>query len=146
MDTQYNILSPDIFENIDIFTNSTEYFKYPTEKEVLLFSKMTTEVEDSLLADILKATKLDIDTIAIIKIPKENQITLGNFFDSHTSKTCICFGLKASEIGIHFDLKEFLPMMLKGKKLLLSASLDKLAQNKNLKIELWKCLQTVFSI
>lgn len=146
MDSEYNILTANIFENIDIFTNSREFFIYPTDKEVVLFSITTTEAEDSLLADILKATKLDINSLNISKVPKDYQINLGNFFDSPVAKTCVCFGLKASDIGIHFDLKAFQPMVLKGKKLLLSPPLADLAQNKNLKIELWKCLQTIFSI
>lgn len=146
MENQYNIPPAGIFENIDIFTNSDSYFPYPTDKEVILFSKITSEAEDSLLSDILKATKIDINTVAINKIPTNHQINLGNFFDSSHTKTCICFGLNAIDIGIHFELKVFQPLMLKSKKLLLSPKLDQLALNKSLKIELWKCLQTVFSI
>lgn len=146
MENQYNIPPIGIFENIDIFTNSKSYFTYSTNTEVILFSKTTTESEDSLLSDILKATKIDSNIVSINKIPSNHQINLGNFFDSSSTKTCICFGLNASEIGIHFDLRLFQPMMLKSKKLLLSPKLDQLALNKNFKIELWKCLQTLFSI
>ncbi len=146
MDSHYNLLSADIYEHIDIFTNSKDYYQYPTDKDVLLFSRITTPAEDALLTDILKATKLDMNIVAIYKVPDDQQINLGNFFDAPNTKTCICFGLKATDIGIHFDLKAFQPMMLKSKKLLLSPPLADLALNKNLKIELWKCLQTVFSI
>lgn len=146
MENQYNISSTNFFENIELFINDQAKHPYSSFKEVLIFTRKTTDSDNSLLSDILKAVKIDTDSVELVELSDHDQINLGNFFDSKNSIVCICFGLSSNDVGIHFDLKEFQPMLLKTKKILLSPALSKIATDKNLKKELWKCLQAIFPI
>ena len=146
MENQYNISSTNFFENIDVFSNNQVTRLYPVHKEVLIFTKKTTDSDNSLLADIMKAVKQDMENVEVVQLQDNERINLGNFFDSEYTNICVCFGLSSDEVGIHFELKAFQPMLLKAKKILLSVSLDKIAADKILKKELWKGLQAIFPI
>ncbi|MFN5937683.1 MAG: hypothetical protein ACK43L_06510 [Sphingobacteriales bacterium] len=94
---------------------------------------------------LLEACKLSIEQINVIT-PFTFDLTNAVLLEKYTPSHIIMFGVGSSEIGLSVYFPDFQVQMVEGVSYLTSPDLMLVANDKNIKLSLWKSLQKAFSL
>jgi hypothetical protein len=99
----------------------------------------------SFLKKVLQSVDLNTDEDCFIweKEPDES-VLMGPVLRNHKATTLISFGVAVENLGFNFSLQKYQIATLESGKIMLADDLDKIEQDKNLKMLLWNSLKTLF--
>jgi len=101
------------------------------------------EEEMALLTNLIIACKLSMADIALVNF-NSNKKTYQDFNDKFKPKKILIFGIETTELGLPFAIPYFQIQPFHQQFYLSAPSLKEFVNNKNLKKELWVCLQKLF--
>jgi len=103
------------------------------------------DAELEFLSTILGACKLGIADVAIVNLQRHPQpyTDLANQFQS---RQVLLFGITPQQIDLPFNFPHFQLQNFDGRTYLSAFPLSEIAQNRDLKMQLWGCLKTLFCI
>lgn len=132
------------------FENITRYHVSENDIALNINAKLTILVHpddyntqsQELLQNILKAMEIAQEDLNLIIIP-----TLPFFISNHIRKSglhkMVVFGIQASDLGFNMNARKYHIYTLEDAQLLFSDALEKIRNDKNLKMSLWKQLQII---
>jgi len=101
------------------------------------------EEEMALLTNLITACKLSMADIALVNF-NSNKKPYENFNEQFKPKKILIFGIETTELGLPFAIPYFQIQPFHQQFYLSAPSLKEFLNNKNLKMELWVCLQKLF--
>ena len=109
-------------------------------------SKFLGDVQMKFLYDLLTACRLTMADIAFVNFFQNNSISYRELTAQLYPKTILLFGVSANELDLPFAIPFFQIQNFQEQIYLISPSLGELQTNKELKKQLWECLQKIFNI
>ncbi|CAN5256933.1 hypothetical protein BH09BAC2_BH09BAC2_00370 [soil metagenome] len=98
-----------------------------------------------LLTKILEACKLTLADVAIVN-SESKDIVLQEVIPSITCKVVILFGIDPGKLNLPFRIPHFQIQQHNGKQYIIAPALHELAENKELKTQLWRSFQKLFPV
>lgn len=111
---------------------------------VVLVREGDLDANKTLLDNILKAIGFELDrNAAVLSIENGQSINLASHLSQQVAYV-LCFGFQPSELGIQAGFRANVFYATESFRILLTHGLDKLDQDKKLKMALWTALQKAF--
>ncbi len=120
------------------------------EKNILIITtqndvRFLTDEELKFLTSILSACKLSIADVAIVNW-KQTEIDLSKIFLQLKTKTALLFNIAPLEIGLPINFPQFQIQEFNKQTYLYAPSLQEIANNVEVKKQLWSSLKNLFEI
>ncbi len=109
-------------------------------------SKFLADVQMKFLYDLLTACRLTMADIAFVNFFQNKTITYRELILQFDPKKILLFGVSANELDLPFAIPFFQIQNFQEQIYLISPPLGELQTNKELKKQLWECLQKIFNI
>jgi hypothetical protein len=109
-------------------------------------SKFLADKELAFLSGLLTACELTMADIALVNFFQNNAINYQELIDKLQSKKILIFDIPATDLGLPFTIPIFQIQNFGEQLYLLSPSLTQIQTSKELKKQLWECLQKIFKI
>ena len=109
-------------------------------------SKFLADKELAFLSGLLTACGLTMADIALVNFFQNNTINYQELTDKLQSKKILIFDIPATGLGLPFTIPIFQVQNFGEQSYLLSPSLTQIQTSKELKKQLWECLQKIFKI
>ncbi len=106
-------------------------------------SKFLPDEEMELLTNLISACKLSMADIALVNF-NANTYSYTQFNEAFQPKKILVFGITNSELELPFDIPHFQVQAFQQQFYLTAPPLKEFLHNKDLKKELWVCLQKLF--
>lgn len=118
------------------------------EKNILFLvkdseNKFSGDEEMNLLSNLITACKLTMADIALVNVTNAT-MNYQQLSDQFQSKKILIFGIKTSELELPFAIPDFQVQAFQEQLYLTAPPLKQFLTNKDLKKELWICLQKLF--
>lgn len=146
---KHNIISASTPEIIPDSLKKSEIKSLGDNRKQILFlvnnlnSGFLPEEEMELLTNLLTACKLSVADIALVNF-NSNKKSYEEFNDEFSPKKILIFGIGTNELELPFAIPYFQIQSFHQQFYLSAPSLNEFINNKNLKKELWVCLQKLF--
>jgi DNA polymerase III psi subunit len=133
--------------------NFPKYYDIPSPEEfafgrseikLVALSYKTTEIEQKLLDNIIKATGLQSSEIAHIIKNEESELHIRDVLNRARPEHLLIFGIKPSSIGLHIKCGSYTPIRINKSNLCICDNLKDLQMNKKAKMKLWSLLKHWF--
>lgn len=138
-------LLKDEFEIIgqDIQQEKPVQYYQPKQKVIILVTSLNpTDVE--LLGKILGAVKLDLQSVDIIELDKNQAVNLSQIFIQKSVNQLITFGIDLSKVNLDIKLMPYQILEKQGIKFIYSDSLSNIQNDIPKKKALWGSLKEMF--
>ncbi len=107
-------------------------------------TKFLDNDEMILLTNLITACQLSMEDIALVNYFNSDKLNYKDLIDYFQSEKILLFGISAKKIDLPFIIPDF-QIQSYGKKLFMAApALNEFINDKNLKKDLWVCLQKIF--
>ena len=118
------------------------------EKNILFLvkdseNKFLGDEEMNLLSNLITACKLTMADIALVNVTNDT-MNYQQLSDQFQSKKVLIFGIKTSELELPFAIPDFQIQAFQEQLYLTAPPFKQFLTNKDLKKELWICLQKLF--
>lgn len=109
-------------------------------------NKFLADSQMKFLNDLLNACNLTMADIAFMNIYKKSDVSYRDLAKQISPKKVLLFGVDAQELDLPFEIPFFQIQNFQEQVYIVCPSLEELQLNKELKKQLWNCLQKVFNI
>lgn len=118
------------------------------EKNILFLvkdsqNKFLDDEEMNLLSNLITACKLTMADIALVNLAN-TPLTYQQLADNLQPKKILIFGISTVELGLPFAIPNFQIQAFNEQTFMTAPPLHQFLKNKDLKKELWACLQKLF--
>ena len=134
-------------QNTEIHSQSitlTTVQYYQPKQKVIILVKSLNPVDSELLGKILGAVKLDLLSVDIIELVKNQDIDLSQIFVQKSVNQVITFGINLSELKLNVSLTPYQILEKEGIKFIYSDSLSDIQNDIPKKKALWGSLKGMF--
>lgn len=111
-----------------------------------LNSSNLSDADLDFLTSVLNACKLSLADIAVINLANNVNAEYDDLITEMRSKKIIIFGIESHQLTLPVELTQFLIVKYKQQTLLSAPALSEIANDKELKKQLWVCLKTIFDL
>jgi len=98
------------------------------------------------LNDLLNACNLTMADIAFVNFRESSGFSYPDISDQFHPDKILMFGVSAKELDLPFEIPFFQLQNFQDQQYIISPSLAEIQSNKELKKQLWACLQKIFNI
>jgi hypothetical protein len=120
------------------------------KKIIFLFSdshnKFLADAQAKLLYNLVTACELTMADVAFVNFFHNNTITHRDLASRLQAKRILIFGIPASSLDLPFTIPFFQMQTFGDQVYMISPSVEELQTNKDLRNQLWVCLQKIFNI
>ncbi len=109
-------------------------------------NKFLADTQMKFLSDLLMACYLNMADIAIVNIHHNQKITYRELADQLHSGKILLFGVSAADLDLPFTIPFFQVQNFHEKIYMISPPLEEIQMDKELKKQLWLCLQKIFNL
>jgi DNA polymerase III psi subunit len=135
---EFNIVTEDIPQE-----KSIQYYK-PKQKVIILLLTSLNPTDSELLGKILGAVKLDLQSVDIIELDKNQTVNLSQIFIQKSVNQLITFGINLSKVSLDIKLNPYQILEKQGIKFIYSDSLTDIQNDIPKKKALWGSLKGMF--
>jgi DNA polymerase III psi subunit len=121
---------------------TTEYY-HPKQKVIILLNNLNP-TDSELLGKILGAVKLNLQSVDIIELDKNQNIDLSQIFTQKSVNQVITFGIDLSKVSLAVNLIPYQVIEKQGIKFIYSDSLTSIQNDIPKKKALWGSLKGMF--
>ena len=107
-------------------------------------TKFLTDEEMVLLTNLITACKLSMADIALVNYYNCDNKNYKYLIDHFQAEKILLFGIPLAEMDMPFIIPDFQIQSYSGKLFMAAPALNVFINNKDLKKDLWKCLQKIF--
>ena len=97
-----------------------------------------------LLTNLITACQLSMEDIALVNYFNSDKLNYKDLIEYFQSETILLFGIPAKKIDLPFIIPNFQIQSYDKKLFMAAPGLNELNNNKDLKKDLWLCLQKIF--
>jgi DNA polymerase III psi subunit len=119
-----------------------QYYQ-PKQKVIILVTSLNP-TDSELLGKILGAVKLDLQSVDIIELDKNQEVNLSQIFAQKSVNQLVTFGINLSKVGIDIKLTPYQILEKQGIKFIYSDSLTDIQNDVPKKKALWGSLKEMF--
>jgi DNA polymerase III psi subunit len=123
--------------------NTTPSYYQPKQKVIILVTSLTP-TDSELLSKILGAVKLDLQSVDIIELDKNQEIDLSQIFMQKSVNQLITFGIDLIKVKLDIKLIPYQTLEKQGTKFIYSDSLSDIQNDIPKKKALWGSLKEMF--
>ena len=123
--------------------NTTPAYYEPKQKVIILATSLYA-VDSELLGKILGAVKLDLQSVDIIELDKNQEVNLSQIFTQKSVNQLITFGIDLLKVSIDIKLTPYQILEKQGIKFIYSDSLTDIQNDIPKKKALWGSLKEMF--
>jgi len=121
------------------------------EKKIIFLSsddqnKFISDSAITFLNALLAACSLTLADIALVNFYQHKKITHSKLTTTLNAKKILIFGVTAEELGLPFTIPFFQVQKFQQEVYLICPSLEEIQTDKELKKQLWNCLQKIFNV
>jgi DNA polymerase III psi subunit len=121
---------------------SIQYYQ-PKQKVIVLVNKLVS-TDSELLGKILGAVKLDLQSVDVIELDKNQDVNLSQIFIQKSVNQLITFGIDLSKVNLDVKLIPYQILEKQGVKFIYSDSLSDIQNDIPKKKALWGSLKGIF--
>lgn len=107
-------------------------------------NKFLADEEMILLTNLTTACKLSMEEIALVNYFNCDNKNYKDLIDYFQAEKILMFGIPLQDMDLPFIIPDFQIQSFGGKLFMAAPALNDLVNNKDLKKDLWKCLQKIF--
>jgi DNA polymerase III psi subunit len=122
--------------------NPIQYYQ-PKQKVIVLVTSLNP-TDSELLGKILGAVKLDLQSVDVIELDKNQDINLSQIFTQKSVNHIVTFGIDSSKVGLDIKLTPYQILEKQGIKFIYSDSLPDIQNDIPKKKALWGSLKEMF--
>ena len=109
-------------------------------------NKFISDSNINFLNALLNACSLTLADISLVNFSQHKKIQYNELTERLKAKKILIFGISAEEIGLPFTIPFFQVQKFQQEVYLLCPSLEEIQTDKDLKKQLWNCLQKIFNV
>jgi DNA polymerase III psi subunit len=134
---EFVVVGDDILQEKEI-----QYYQ-PKQKVIILVNSLNP-TDSELLGKILGAVKLDLPSVDMVELDKNQDIDLSQIFTQKSVNQVITFGINLSKVNLDVKLNPYQILEKQGIKLIYSDSLTDIQNDVPKKKALWGSLKEMF--
>jgi DNA polymerase III psi subunit len=127
----------------EIAQEKTKQYYQPKQKVIILLNSLNP-ADSELLGKILGAVKLDLPSVDIVELDKNQDIDLSQIFTQKSVNQVITFGINLSKVSLDVKLTPYQILENQGIKFIYSDSLTDIQNDVPKKKALWTSLKEMF--
>ena len=128
---------------LPVKTQTTPSYYQPKQKVIILATSLNP-TDSELLGKILGAVKLDLQSVDIVELDKNQEINLSQIFAQKSVNQLITFGLDLSKVSLDIKLTPYQILEKQDIKFMYSDSLTNIQNDIPKKKALWGSLKEMF--
>ena len=142
---EFEVVNEDINHknNSQALPETTIQYYHPKQKIIILVTSLNA-VDSELLGKILGAVKLDLQSVDVIELDKNQSISLSQIFTQKSVNQFITFGIDLSKVTLEINLTPYQILEKQGVKFIYSDSLSDIQSDVPKKKLLWGSLKEMF--
>ncbi len=130
-------------QNTETHNQTTVQYYQPKQKVIILLTNLNS-TDSELLGKILGAVKLDLQSVDIIELDKNQVIDLSQIFMQKSVNQVVTFGIDLIKVNIDVKLTPYQILEKQGVKFIYSDALSNIQNDVPKKKALWGSLKEMF--
>lgn len=128
---------------LSVSPQTTTMYYQPKQKVIILLTSLNT-TDSELLGKILGAVKLDLQSVDVIELDKNQDINLSQIFTQKSVNQVVIFGIDSLKVNLDINLTPYQILEKQGVKFIYSDSLTDIQNDIPKKKALWGSLKEMF--
>jgi DNA polymerase III psi subunit len=140
---EFEMVDERITPPLSVSPQTTPSYYQPKQKIIILLNSLNP-ADSELLGKILGAVKLDLRSVDIVELDKNQDVNLSQIFTQKSVNQLVTFGINLSKVNLDIKLSPYQIFENQGVKFIYSDSLTDIQNDVPKKKALWGSLKEVF--